>query len=288
MNLKNFFRGSFAGVLSVLFLLCGCTAQRNASNTASHVKESEMRSACMTVLGDSIASGHALSNPQKQRYSELLDQMLLAENIDCAVTNYAGNGMDSDELLSALKNQNYPQLVNADWVIVSIGANNLLGATMDFFYDHFSSLFSSFSELTDDDYTDFLNELEKGITQFQEELPLIIREVRAQNSDCRIILQTVYNPFRDTKLSLYAPELSVSLNELSMDYIERINQVIWQLESADDGILIADVLTAFAQSPKDCVNTQSGRKLFQLPIDPHPNQNGHRLIAELILPLLLR
>ena len=85
------------------------------------------------ALGDSIAHGYGLGNPEKDSYVGQVKQYL-EENYDYVFAeNFGTNGMRSDELLDILTNPEndmynkyHATLQHADIVTISIGSNDLM------------------------------------------------------------------------------------------------------------------------------------------------------------------
>lgn len=77
----------------------------------------------MTVIGDSIASGHGLSEDEYS-YSQIC-----ADYFGCNVDNFAVAGTDSDELREMIQNMDDSQkqsISNSDVVVISIGGNDII------------------------------------------------------------------------------------------------------------------------------------------------------------------
>ena len=125
----------FCILLSLLCLLAACTTGGPAedSSAGSDSLPAETSSAPPTrryvALGDSIARGYGLDDPETQAYPALLrDRMQSYSEVEYA--NYAVDGQTSAGLLELLSNGGAPMLDGADVVTVCIGANNLLGPTI--------------------------------------------------------------------------------------------------------------------------------------------------------------
>lgn len=273
-------------LLSFLLLMTGCaSAGLETSRREEKITATPEKNITLVVLGDSIAAGQSLQKPEEQRYSRLVAQTVRESGVGCEEINYALNGLDSTDVLTALQGGEYPAVSRADVILLSVGANNLLRTAMDFFRGNLTSFLSVSQGTSLPDYTAFLNDVQAGIAQFEQDLPELLAKIREKTS-AFLVLQTVYNPFADADLSLrVANGKTVRLCELCEEYVGRLNQILYKnLDSKT--MAVADVYTAFAESGEDCVNTQSGRKLFGFPIDPHPNRNGHRIIAKLVENIL--
>lgn len=125
----------FCILLSLLCLLAACTTavRRGFLRPGSDSLPAETSSAPPTrryvALGDSIARGYGLDDPETQAYPALLrDRMQSYSEVEYA--NYAVDGQTSAGLLELLSSGGAPMLDGADVVTVCIGANNLLGPTI--------------------------------------------------------------------------------------------------------------------------------------------------------------
>lgn len=132
-----------------------------------HGKES------LVALGDSIAFGFNLEK-HNQRPSRDAFPYIIGEEADLRVRNLAVPGATTVDLLTALETDKYRDAIkHADYITLSIGSNDLLGA---------------------------LNTNPTGILEFAtgtllKNLTDIIAEIR-KVSDAEIIVYNIYNPFQ--------------------------------------------------------------------------------------------
>ena len=171
-----------------------------SENAGSLPEESENKDDCKVIglmpddvvvfLGDSIAQGYGLNDVEKERYSSLI-----AEKSGCTVYNYAVPGDDGADLIELLASGTCTQLEKATVIVISIGANNVLKAadTLLPYYEQIQN--GQAPEILD--ISETFNVIVQGIQRFEAELPQIISDIRAINSDALIVFQTVYNPYRD-------------------------------------------------------------------------------------------
>lgn len=99
----------------------------------------------IVVLGDSIASGYGL---EKNEYSYA---QIVADYIDGNLENYAVAGATTEETLAAVRSfdaEQKAQLAEADVVILSVGANDIIHYTSKFLLD-----FGASNDLLKDEYT---------------------------------------------------------------------------------------------------------------------------------------
>lgn len=276
-------------LLCVALLLCSCgavieidvstetsvleTSQSLSSEASEEISEEVSEDIKFTAndtvvfLGDSIASGYGLENEQEQRYSTLIQN-----SFGCTAYNYAVAGDDGEDLINLLKNGGAPELAGASAVVLSIGANNVLYAAGALEQNASGTL----------DITEALTLVTAGIDGFRTQLPEIINLIRQQNADARIVFQTVYNPYKDyTHIKVEQNGIEVSFAAFCASCVLSINGIIEE-NAAILGYTVCDIYTPFKESEVPLVNaTADGSNP-----DPHPNADGHELIAQLISEVL--
>lgn len=152
------------------------------------------------VLGDSIARGSGIFNPNEASYGKMV-----ANTNGYNYTNYGVNGDMTTDLLSVLDNSYVAQSVkDADIISVSIGANNLI--------QHNAPLL--FLRVLAGD-TGFVN---KALTEFYDSFKLVIAKIKELNPDALILMQTVYNPAFLAKDTF--DDIICRLNEYYGKYLE--------------------------------------------------------------------
>ncbi len=214
------------------------------------------------ALGDSIAKGYGLRNPEEDSYVGQVCQYLEGEYDHVVATNFGVNGMDSDDLLDALtnpQNESYRKyratLQYADIVTVSIGSNDLM---------HLVKLDVDMQEYIENGDRMFREACKKFDVNFGE----IIQVIRRVSPRAEVYVNNVYNPAKG--LSNYE-----HLYDLSEKYIDLLNQSF--IKSTD--FRVVDIKGGFDKSDEKLVNMAwSGIK-----IDPHPSKEGHRLIGEMVV-----
>ncbi len=113
MKIKKYISAVMASVLAV-----------SAFSAVTASAESYGENYDIMVLGDSIASGHGLSENQ-YNYGQIIADYLCGN-----VYNYAVSGSDSTEALAQLRSfsaEQNAQLAKSDAVIISIGGNDMIG-----------------------------------------------------------------------------------------------------------------------------------------------------------------
>ncbi len=229
------------------------------------------------IMGDSIPYGYLLANGEKN-YGELIEDYY---NGKADVTNIAVNGYSTSDLLELIDKPDTKKLIkNADVVIISIGANDLLNV----FFERYYEIVQTYNE-TDfataaqtimndkDGLSDLLNDLDKGTLTAINNIPEIKNRITTANNDTKIIFQTIYNPFESISEN---PDYTVisTLSFLLNNLLFQINKEIKSL----DGTETADIYALFKNTGWLTTNICD--------YDIHPNQFGHVAIAAKIISML--
>lgn len=214
------------------------------------------------ALGDSIAHGYGLSNPDEESYAGQVASYLQQHYDYVFSANLGQDGLRSEELLAWLtdpENENYKKCIatlkNADIVTISIGSNDLL---------HLIELGPEMMEKVQSEQSEF----QKACDDFAVTFPRIIRAIKATAPEAKIFVGNVYNPCHGFS---YFEEVE----GVAEEYIIRLNQAF---QKSSDYELI-DIKTAFGESEKKLINMGINWER----IDPHPNEEGHFLIGKLII-----
>lgn len=280
----------------ILCILTGC-GQTTESETEPTPETEEITpviaepdSPVLVSLGDSIARGYGLANPKTEAYIALA-----AEQISGIAYNFGVDGQDSPELASYITaNSNIPEaLADADYVTISIGANNFLGDAFTFLGTYHDFKTNPSTTYTTQSVTaafqQFNTDVTEGIDDLREDIPQIIDAIRSQNDECEILFLTCYNPYGAVNVTLdWGSALPVEFDALSDTCVTRMNDVIKELAD-DQGYTIADVYTAFDGRAGRLVNAapvESGDTFDPNAIDPHPSKNGHKAIADVLLEII--
>lgn len=214
------------------------------------------------ALGDSIAHGYGLMNPEDDSYVGHVRQYLEGEYDYVFAANLGTDGLRSDALLDILtnpENEKYGKyratLEYADIVTVSIGSNDLL---------HLIEL--------DHDMGDYI---ENGSRMFQEacrkfavNFPKIIRAIHDISPKAEIYANNVYNPCHG--VSAFA-----GIYDVSERYVKLLNETFMTA----DGFELVDIKERFDQVEENLLNMT----IMDKRIDPHPNQRGHREIGSMVI-----
>ena len=269
----------------------------------------------IAVLGDSIARGYGLEDPETMRYSALLGKSLESVFRSVEVTNLAVDGLTGEELASGLENGRFVLPEGVDYVVISIGGNNVLGgffelmnsailekdsiqAMTDYFRYLFASsqsekerlsysveqvngVFKKTNELLESEK--FLSLLSEAALKLGPELERAVNAIRASEPQAKIFVQTVYNPYKDVELSLIGIETSIDLDSRGDSAVQRLNGVI--TARADElGYTVIPVYGEF-EAVTDTKLTNAGIDLSAVSatlnygFDPHPNAEGHKVIS---------
>lgn len=244
-------------------------------SAAVSVTAAESASNNYVALGDSMAYGFGLSDINTQGYTNLV-----ATELGINLVNYAVNGMTSIGLLNALDKMSegtdaHTQLQNASLITVSIGSNDLLSKLSSVWYTvpdpadaaAFAALEAS---LTSEQK---LAEFDSGVESYRINLPLIYESLRELNPKAQIIMTEFYNPFYGVMFGAF------DFSALSDKYIIQMNDILHAGQTEMD-YKIAAVYDSFNAPALTNVD------LTTLIMDPHPNTEGHAVIAEAVLSMV--
>ena len=278
----------------------------------------------IVVLGDSIARGYGLADYEHERYSALLADMLKERYDEVNIANYGIDGQTGRELADSLASDPPAELANADVVIVSIGGNNVLTRLSELFSvsdmfnentanalkEYFANMlaadaagkskFESAASLLNDilkkvdsafEGEEFASLISDAASRLREELPAIVSAVKNAGAK-RVIVQTIYNPYYDIIINLRGVETTLDLAARGEESVSELNRVISELAQSA-GYETVNIHDAFSESLDKLTNagidlTSAAAGLpLNFGVDPHPNAEGHKLIAELIKEKLL-
>lgn len=264
------------------------------------------------VLGDSIARGYGLKEVEKSRFSAVLGDKLKNDYKNVTVSNYGVDGMTGADLVAFLSTNPPAELNDCDYVLISIGGNNVLGSLpsvlgLDILdieknktlmsdytafitaideetknkYSHapvqIKALMDQMNERADSD--EFENLVVSAANDLRNEIPAVISAIRSKNPDAKIIFQTIYNPYNNLKIEITGIPETVDLDSFGERSVSGMNNVIKEL-SESKGYTVADVWTAFDILALRPVNADWDLMKQTVEYDPHPNEFGHSVIAD--------
>ncbi|OGO87657.1 MAG: hypothetical protein A2Y15_06615 [Clostridiales bacterium GWF2_36_10] len=275
------------------------------SDIQSEVSETETTEKLRIVtLGDSITRGYGLDNPSLKCFPSQLANNLREIYGKVDIKNYAIDGLTSGGLLEQLKSGDVSSLKDADIVTVCIGANNVLHLAFELIgngntdvinlfmeygkylmgdksnvkaLDDLSDYFASINERAES--SEFIVKVQAGVEDLRTDIPKIIEEIRKVNKDAKIYFSTIYSPYKGMNVSLALITTQFKLGYFSDNFVNLLNEVIIEL-SEETGYNVVDICTLFAEDVKDNVNAGIDIEEMNINFDPHPNLNGHTLIAD--------
>lgn len=245
-------------------------------------------------IGDSIAHGYGLSNIRDDAYSSVISDLFAADGIKCNAENYGVDGQKSDGLISYIGSNTSLQedLSEADYVSISIGANNILGTALQFvndYNDFKTNPKTTFtSEIITEKFKEFNSSTDSGLESLRSDIPVLIETIRSYNDECEIIFLACYNPYGAVHVKMdWGGLMTYDFSALSDTCVVRMDDIIREL-SDECGYSVADVYGAFSGKEDKLVNAApvSDTETFSGGIDPHPNKNGHSVIAGVIYDLV--
>lgn len=223
------------------------------------------------VLGDSIAAHYGVD--EKDSYYARLGQKLGESGERWQGENWGVSGAKMLDLLALLrakkKNpEGLKSLQEAELIIISIGGNDIL-----------AFLAQNGVNLTQNNCADWLKHvgtikenIKVFLTQFRDEIRLLVGEIRAENPNAVILVQNIHNVAREMEGSVRFLGKDLTPKMLLEPVFTPILK-IYQDEAKSSGYIVADTYSAFDNSS---VSPLLRSELI------HPNEAGHALIAEVL------
>lgn len=218
------------------------------------------------ALGDSIAYGYGLDNPDEESYVGKISRYLEGKYDYVLTANLGCNGQKSEELLDILKNpgnENYRKyrasIQYADIITLSIGSNDLLKLI------ELKLNIEEMIEKGDEKY-------QRACQQFAVNFPEIIRAIHEINPNVEIYANNIYNPAKG--IPFFA-----NVYQVAEYYIDMINKAFPQ----NDTYHLIDIKKAFDKQKKSMIKLAIKGTLSGGEIDPHPSREGHDLIAKMVI-----
>lgn len=232
------------------------------------------------ALGDSIASGYGLDDVRSESYVGRIAGMLEERYGAVHLVNFGRNGLRSEQLLDVLineKNEQYgeyrTELQKADLVTLSIGSNDLLQ------YLSLDTDFEEFKKRGDQVFTE-------ACERFAQNIPRIIDAIHKQAPGAQLFVNNIYNPCNDSSFAI-AEKYIDNLDIMAETYIQKMNEgfaseevrSVFNSGAGNDRYTLVDVKRAFEKTDEKLINMVFSWRN----VDPHPNKEGHRVIAEEII-----
>ncbi|GGJ82752.1 hypothetical protein GCM10007063_01560 [Lentibacillus kapialis] len=202
----------------------------------------------ITAIGDSLTQGVG-DDVVDGGYVGILDNTINRNNQLVTFDNYGKRGNRSDQLLKRLEKPKVAQSVkNADIVLITIGANDIM-------------------QVVKENFTDLkINDFSPAKETYKGTLQQIFDKINALNDHAEIYLIGIYNPFMH-----YFPDIK----ELSM-IVEDWNKTSRSLTEQYDNARFIPIADIF----------KSGDKKLFAEDNFHPSHQGYQLFARRVLKYL--
>ena len=255
------------------------------------------------ALGDSIAYGYGLSNINSQSYAQIVRaKSNISQN---NFSNLAVSGMTCKEFYTKIQTSQYTKAIkSADIITISIGSNELLGIA--------TSAISTVTGVSQKDpnfvkkaqqvfvdasgikkltlayklYSYFTSNetkavIEKNIASYNENWSKSVSYIKKTNPNATIIATEFYNPYYEIGISSY------DLGSFVDEYICKMNDILKASSQSETIYKIAKIYDDFNTTNPRITNVNIDFSDFsKINVDPHPNKNGHSIIASRVLDVL--
>lgn len=255
------------------------------------------------ALGDSIAYGYGLSNINSQSYAQIVRAKSNISQND--FSNLAVSGMTCKEFYTKIQTIQYTQAIkSADIITISIGSNELLGIATSAistvtgipqkdpdFVKKVQQVFVEASGLKKLTlayklYSYFTSNetkttIEKNIASYNENWSKSVTYIKKTNPNATIIATEFYNPYYEIGLSSY------DLGSFVDEYICKMNDILKTSSQSETIYKIAKIYDDFNTTNPRITNVNIDFGDFsKINVDPHPNKDGHSIIASRVLDIL--
>ncbi|MDA8353205.1 MAG: GDSL-type esterase/lipase family protein [Firmicutes bacterium] len=216
-----------------------------------------------TVLGDSLGTGFGAWYGYVSRYR---DHMEDDTGITVNLNNLSVNGWTSTDLLDALKNDPFYReaVASADVVTWDVGGNDMRKARNSYISETCGGANNE----------DCLREAVDTFQSNWDQIVSIIHDLRAEKPT-NFKTMNVYNPYVNEDKAAPSYDGSTTRFAVFKPYLDEVNQFIDNQQSR--GYEMADIYTAFNGPNHD---QDPGDKGYIFLDGLHPNDTGHRVIAE--------
>lgn len=250
----------------------------------------------LVVIGDSIAKGYGSTDYKTDSFGAVLGEKLSAD-----VENLGIVGLDTTGLLQKLDTEKFQDAIgDADVICLSIGSNDLLKPFLSIFAQTLGvdgeekELFSKIQDnLSASAKKNPLNtasvlstamkkmtnnkQLDKACEDFPQQFNEIIQKIYEINPDALIYANNIYNPYYGVAYE-YGGISIFNISQLCEPYIQKLNSCF----NSSDKYTVVDMYSIFRQSGYTHVNSGSLENMSQINLDPHPNNDGYRMMADYI------
>ena len=255
------------------------------------------------ALGDSIAYGYGLSNINSQSYAQIVRAKSNISQND--FSNLAVSGMTCKDFYTKIQTSQYTQAIkSADIITISIGSNELLGIATSAistvtgvpqkdpdFVKKVQQVFVEASGLKKLTlayklYSYFTSNetkatIEKNIASYNENWSKSVTYIKKTNPNATIIATEFYNPYYEIGLSSY------DLGSFVDEYICKMNDILKTSSQSETIYKIAKIYDDFNTTNPRITNVNIDFSDFsKINVDPHPNKDGHSIIASRVLDIL--
>lgn len=233
------------------------------------------------ALGDSIAEGYSLKDRNK-RYSKIIQNNYKIK--DRNFIDLSKSGMTAEELSLHLKKEEYiDSIKKCNIITVSIGSNELLRV-----------LTQITQEVILTNQTTDLNKLsitlskklqssnaqksfQEGISNYEKSWDDIIKKIKDINPSTTIVATEFYNPYYNLD----------EIGDIADLYIKQLNTILHDKSKNEKSYYIANIYEDFKNPEVKCTNVNIDSLTYNginpSSLDPHPNTNGHKIIANKII-----
>ncbi|SEN34847.1 SGNH/GDSL hydrolase family protein [Lihuaxuella thermophila] len=246
---------TIASVLSLFLLLSGfmlavqevIRPNKSPATAKAKPKLASIQAGGMLVgLGDSLTRG--VGDSSGQGYFGIVKKNLQKEaGSSFSAINLAISGQTSSQLVNQVKQSRVKEIVkSADWITITIGGNDLFRS---------SGRFEKIDEQA----------AEKGRLAYEQNLTVILKELRNQNREAVIFLFGLYNPFGDL------PD-----EEKSSRLVGEWNETMQEVSGRFQRVVVIPTFDLFQLKPKEYLYSDHF----------HPNQQGYERMAERLLQVI--
>lgn len=250
----------------------------------------------LVVIGDSIAKGYGSTDYKEDSFGAVLGKKLSAD-----VENLGIVGLDTTGLLEKLDTEQFQDAIeDADVICLSIGSNDLLKPFLSIFaqtlgvdgeekemfkkiqdklsasakknpIDAASKLSTAMKKMTDNE------QLDKACEDFPQKFNGVVEKINEINPDALIYANNIYNPYYGVAYE-YGGISIFNISQLCEPYIQKLNSSF----NSTDKYTVIDMYSIFRQSGYTHVNSGSLENLSEVNLDPHPNDDGYKMMADYI------